>query len=479
MVHLRRQIILNAFKLFDLLIMGFSFLLATSAISYQVGTVSLVDFLSMRVKIQNVVLLITFFALWHIILSVCGLYHSRRLSTHWAEVVDVVKATSLGTLTILSGGILFSIEIITPVFVAVFWVLSTGTIISIRLILRCLLAQMRIHGRNLRHMLIVGTNLRAVHFAEKIKAGPENGYRLIGFVDDEWGGIDEFRKTEYHLAGNLSSLPRLLRERVIDEVVIALPIKSFYARTAEIVAQCEEQGIVVRFGSEIFNPTLARSASEEFEDSSVISFYTGSMHGWSVWVKRAFDFSFSYILLVLLSPLFVVTGLLIKVTSKGPVFFSQERVGINKRRFRLYKFRTMIADAEQKLAEIEHLNEVSGPVFKIKDDPRITAIGRILRRTSIDELPQLFNVLKGDMSLVGPRPLPVRDVDGFGKDWQRRRFSVRPGITCLWQVNGRSDLPFENWMELDMQYIDQWSLWLDLKILARTVPVVLRGSGAA
>ncbi len=139
----------------------------------------------------------------------------------------------------------------------------------------------------------------------------------------------------------------------------------------------------------------------------------------------------------------------------------------------------MIADAEQKLSEVEHLNEVSGPVFKIKDDPRLTTIGKFLRKTSIDELPQLFNVLKGDMSLVGPRPLPVRDVDGFGKDWQRRRFSVRPGITCLWQVNGRSDLPFENWMELDMEYIDQWSLWLDFKILAQTVPAVLRGSGAA
>ena len=191
------------------------------------------------------------------------------------------------------------------------------------------------------------------------------------------------------------------------------------------------------------------------------------------------DFILSYVLLVVLAPLFLITGLLIKITSPGPIFFVQERVGLNKRRFRLYKFRTMIADAEQKLAEVEHLNEVSGPVFKIKDDPRISGIGKFLRRTSIDELPQLFNVLKGDMSLVGPRPLPVRDFHGFDQDWQRRRFSVRPGITCLWQVNGRSDLSFDKWMELDMEYIDQWSLWLDLKILAQTVPAVLRGSGAA
>jgi lipopolysaccharide/colanic/teichoic acid biosynthesis glycosyltransferase len=173
-----------------------------------------------------------------------------------------------------------------------------------------------------------------------------------------------------------------------------------------------------------------------------------------------------------------VVAVLIKILSPGPVFFVQERVGLNKRRFRMYKFRTMVADAEQKLSEVQHLNEVSGPVFKITNDPRLTSIGKYLRKTSIDELPQLISVLKGEMSLVGPRPLPERDFEGFDKDWQRRRLSVRPGITCLWQVNGRSDIAFDNWMKLDMEYIDQWSLWLDVKILAQTIPAVLRGVGA-
>jgi lipopolysaccharide/colanic/teichoic acid biosynthesis glycosyltransferase len=161
------------------------------------------------------------------------------------------------------------------------------------------------------------------------------------------------------------------------------------------------------------------------------------------------------------------------------VFFAQERVGLNKRRFRLYKFRTMIPDAERKLAELECFNELSGPVFKIKNDPRITPIGKFLRKTSIDELPQLYNVLIGDMSLVGPRALPVRDYNGFDQDWHRRRFSVRPGITCLWQVNGRNNVPFDKWMELDLEYIDNWSLWLDLKILLKTIPAVVSGYGAA
>jgi lipopolysaccharide/colanic/teichoic acid biosynthesis glycosyltransferase len=181
----------------------------------------------------------------------------------------------------------------------------------------------------------------------------------------------------------------------------------------------------------------------------------------------------------MLAPLFLLAALIVRLTSPGPALFFQDRVGLNKRRFRLYKFRTMEADAEKRQREVEHLNEASGAVFKIRNDPRLTPVGKFLRKTSIDELPQLFNVLKGDMSLVGPRPLPVRDYQGFHQDWQRRRFSVRPGITCLWQVNGRSSTTFEKWMELDMQYIDHWSLGLDFKILAKTIPAVLRGSGAA
>ncbi|MCU1315688.1 MAG: hypothetical protein JWN63_1010, partial [Candidatus Acidoferrum typicum] len=165
-------------------------------------------------------------------------------------------------------------------------------------------------------------------------------------------------------------------------------------------------------------------------------------------------------------------------TSAGPVFFRQERVGFNKRKFMIYKFRTMVPAAERMMAELEDLNEAGGPVFKIKNDPRITLTGKWLRRTTIDELPQLINVLRGEMSLVGPRPLPVRDYEGFSEDWQRRRFSVRPGLTCLWQVSDRNLITFEQWMKLDLQYIDEWSLWLDLKILLLTIPAVVKGSGA-
>ena len=195
--------------------------------------------------------------------------------------------------------------------------------------------------------------------------------------------------------------------------------------------------------------------------------------------KRALDIVVGSVLLVLTLPVMAVAAIAIKLTSRGPVLFVHSRVGYNKRIFQLYKFRTMVANAERVQEELECLNEMDGPVFKIKNDPRVTKLGRWLRKTSIDELPQLYNIVRGDMSLVGPRPLPVRDYNGFKKDWQRRRFSVRPGLTCLWQVNGRNHTSFEDWMKLDMHYIDNWSLLGDMKILVQTIPVVMNGKGAS
>jgi exopolysaccharide biosynthesis polyprenyl glycosylphosphotransferase len=284
------------------------------------------------------------------------------------------------------------------------------------------------------------------------------------------------------LVCNLEDLRKFLRRSVVDEVVIAVPLRSFHNDASEIAGMCEQQGIMLHVLSDLFNLKNRLPTAEEVEGSHLITHSGGIEKGWPTVVKRALDLTLSFILLVLLAPLLLLTAILIKLTSPGPVFFVQKRIGFNKRPFTIYKFRTMVMDAEQKLQDIEHLNELTGPVFKIKDDPRLTPIGKFLRKTSIDELPQFFNVLRGDMSLVGPRPLQLRDYELFtegGEDWQRCRFSVLPGITCLWQVKGRSSLPFHKWMELDLQYVRSWSLWLDLQILAKTIPAVLRGSGAA
>lgn len=479
MTNARRQALLTAFKLFDVVLLVGAFALATVPVLYETGGASLAQFLDQRIRINDFLIFIGFLAIWHVIFSSFGLYHSHRLERPRAEIASVIKAVTIATLIVLAAAVFLEIRMVTPVFLMVFWAIGTALVVISRLTLRYLLKQVRVRGRNLRLVLIVGTSPRAVEIARKIESSPELGYRIIGFADEEWAGLDEFRASGYHQVCSLGSFPDFLRHSVVDEVVMALPVRSYYFQASRVAALCEEQGIMMRFPSSIFNLKMALSKAEEFQGDSLITLYRGTRDGWPMTVKRLIDFTVALAALIVFGPLFLVVALLIRLGSPGPVFFIQKRMGLSKRRFPLYKFRTMVPDAEAKLKEIAHLNEVSGPVFKIKDDPRITPIGRFLRKTSIDELPQLINVFKGEMSLVGPRPLPVRDYEGFDQDWQRRRFSVRPGITCLWQVGGRSSVPFERWMELDMEYIDKWSLWLDLKILAQTIPAVLRGSGAA
>ena len=475
----RRRLLLKALMLFDVFVLGLSFALAAIPVSRLTGQVSFLSFLSMRIKVQNMLVLLTLMLGWHFVLSMFGLYESKRLADKWSEAKDILKAISLGTVVVIVAALLFRIRMVTPIFILVFWALSISICISSRLLLRSFLRRVRSHGRNLRQMLIVGTNPRAVRFAQSIEEMPELGYRLVGFVDEQWSGMKDFLSTGYSFATDLDRFPTFLREHVIDEVALALPMRTCYPKASEIVAQCKEQGILVRFLPDIFDVTPVQSNADVPGHNIAIPVYADHLEGWPIVAKRFLDIVVSLTMLILLSPLFLIVALWITVDSRGPVFFAQERIGLNKRRFRIHKFRTMVTDAEKMQSSLEELNEVSGPVFKIKEDPRITRVGRVLRRASIDELPQLFNVLTGGMSLVGPRPLPVRDYQGLERNWHRRRFSVRPGITCLWQVNGRSSVQFEKWMELDMQYIDQWSLWLDLKILAKTMPAVLKGTGAA
>jgi exopolysaccharide biosynthesis polyprenyl glycosylphosphotransferase len=475
----RRRILSEALKVYDLAIMVFAFALAT-VLALGVGRViSIADFFSIRVRLGNVLLFIALLFLWHNIFAALDLYESHRMSSRWSETWEVLKASILGTLVLGGAALLFHISMVSPLFLAVFFMISTAMLALSRVALRTALSRARAHGRNSRNVLIVGTNRRAIEFAERIENRAELGYRVIGFADRDWRGIEQFRQSGRTFACELENLPAFLRSNVVDEVVIALPIRSLHDDASRIAALCEEQGIILRLPSNIFNLKHAQSDAEELGGHSSIMHYTGQIQGWSVVVKRAVDFCLALVALVAVSPVMILAAALIKLTSPGPVFFTQKRIGQNKRRFSIYKFRSMTVDAEARMKQIEHLNEQKGPVFKIKHDPRITPVGRFLRKTSIDELPQLFNVLRGDMSLVGPRPMSVRDYELFSEDWHRRRFSVRPGITCLWQVAGRNSIPFEQWMELDMQYIDKWSLWLDIKILAKTIPAVLRGSGAA
>jgi exopolysaccharide biosynthesis polyprenyl glycosylphosphotransferase len=244
------------------------------------------------------------------------------------------------------------------------------------------------------------------------------------------------------------------------------------------VLALQEQGIGVRYALALLPHAKARVQLEEMDGVPLVALSTGPTNPLSLALKRAVDVALAALLLAIALPVVAVVALLIKVSEGGSVFFLQRRCGLHGRLFTLYKFRTMVADAEARRREIEHLNEMDGPVFKARSDPRVTRVGRLLRKFSLDELPQLWNVLRGDMSLVGPRPPIPEEVASYQR-WQRRRLAMKPGITGLWQVSGRNELDFESWMELDLHYIDHWSPWLDLKILARTIPVVLSGRGAS
>jgi exopolysaccharide biosynthesis polyprenyl glycosylphosphotransferase len=404
------------------------------------------------------------------------------MTSRWEEIWDLTRATTVGAFVVAVFGLTFRIWLVNRIFLVLFWALSTAMVILSRTIIRAILAYQRRHGRNMRNMLVIGTNPRALRLVERIQHKPELGYRVLGFADEEWNGLEEFKKYGLPLVADLDTLPTYVRRNVVDEVVLALPIRSFHTFASRIAAACEQQGIIVRFLPNIFDLKEARHRADEFDGDPLISHESTITDVWGLAIKRAIDIVVSLVAIILLSPVMLLSALAVKLTSPGPIFFVQKRLGLNKRMFHIYKFRTMVIDAEARLKDLEHLNEADGAVFKIKKDPRITLVGSFLRKTSIDELPQLFNVLKGEMSLVGPRPLQVRDYELFEThcgDWQRKRFSVRPGITCLWQIKGRSSTTFEKWMELDLQYIRTWSLWLDLEILAKTVPAVLRGSGAA
>jgi len=465
--------------LFDPGILGISYVIAAVRIWHLTAFSSFASFISMRVKVLNILLFLGLFYFWHVVFSAFGLYQSKRLENRKQETLDVFKATSAAVIVLGLVSAIFRLQMITPAFVVVFWAVASSLILLCRWILRMVLRWARMHGRNSRQMLIVGTNLRAIEFARTIEAKPELGYHLIGFVDEEWSGAQNFGKSGKAIVSDLEHFSDYLRERIVDEVTIALPMKTFYTQSARIVGACREQGIIVRVLTSIFDFQPERANGNLHDEMAVTTFGSSVFEGWPLVFKRLLDIIVSSILLVLLAPMFLIVAILIKFDSSGPVFFVQERVGLNKRKFQMYKFRTMVADAEQRQAQLESLNEADGPIFKIKDDPRFTRLGKFLRKASIDELPQFLNVLKNDMSLVGPRPLDMRDYNKLEEDWLRRRFSVRPGITCLWQINGRSSVSFQEWMRLDMRYIDQWSLTLDLEILAKTIPAVLRGSGAA
>ncbi len=435
---------------------------------------SFADFLQLRISLRNVFVSAMCISTWRMILMSVGVYSPMRTRSFTDYLFRCV--IGLNSCTAVVG----LIEVIMRPgrdawhTVEVFWLVALGMTGALRVALLLFDRLLRPMLRRGRNLIIVGSGERARQVFEEFKLHTEWDYRLVGFVDSEPQG--GFVPAELILGG-IDQLEQILMHTVVDEVVIALPIKSQYEAVDSAITICQMLGIQSQYFTDYFGTSVTKRRAYGVHDGRVVLEVV--THDYRLHIKRLLDIVLSLIGIIVLSPVFVATAIAVKLTSPGPILFMQKRYGLNKRTFRMLKFRSMCIDAEARQAAVEHLNEIDGPTFKIKNDPRLTPIGAFIRRMSIDELPQLFNVLVGDMSLVGPRPLPLRDVQKFPDAWLMRRFSVKPGVSCLWQIMGRSNTDFERWIDLDLQYIDNWSLSLDLIILAKTIPAVLTSRGAS
>ena len=436
---------------------------------------NLAGLFELRISLRNIFVAVMCISTWRMILMSVGMYtpsRTRSLSDYFFRCI-----IGLNSCTGVVGLVEVVLKSRTNAWQVVqsFWMSCFAMMLLLRVALLLFDRTVRPRLRRTRSLIIVGSGERAQKVLTELQAHTEWDYRLVGFVDSEPQG--GFVPAEMILGG-IDALEHILMHTVVDEVVIALPIKSQYEAVDRAIGICQMLGIQSQYFTDYFGSAVTkRPAYTQPEGGRVVLEVVA--HDYRLHMKRLIDIVISLTAIVVLLPVYVALAIAVKTTSRGPILFRQKRYGLSKRTFSMLKFRSMCVDAESKQAAVEHLNEVAGPAFKIRNDPRVTPIGNFIRRMSLDELPQLFNVLVGDMSLVGPRPLPLRDVQKFSEAWLMRRFSVKPGVTCLWQIMGRSNTDFERWIDLDLQYIDHWSLSLDFIILCRTIPAVLTSRGAS
>lgn len=409
-------------------------------------------------------------------LSYFGAYNSPVNKTLIGYIWSITRAIPLAVGILLTLLFFLKIEYVSRSVILIFALLEAVVLIIIRASSTRYFKKQVKSGEKTLRVLIVGSMGRAQDLVQELHRQTIWGVNVVGFIDPDPSTLGRVIQG-VPIIGTVENIHDCLKDNVVDEVIIAIP-RSLLTDAEPIAIACEEEGIRLRFMADLFDVEVARISLSHIGRIPLLDMEPISQDQRQLFAKRLIDLVLTIIALPLLVPLFLLIAIAVKLDSPGPVFFVQQRVGLRKHQFPMFKFRSMHQDAENLLNDIEHLNEAEGPIFKIANDPRVTRVGCFLRKSSLDELPQLINVLNGDMSLVGPRPMSIRDVDLFDRGIQRKRFSVQPGMTCLWQISGRSNLPFERWLELDLEYIENWSFWLDLKILFRTIPVVFKAKGA-
>ena len=412
---------------------------------------------------------------WLAIFKIIGLYDQKKFTSLIDEAAMLFLGITLSTLVLFGLLFMYREFWVSRLVIVNAWWISLVFLGLVRVARFGFERYMRSRGWGIRRTLILGAGEMGKLLALKLVRDRSLGYRAEAFLDDDPTKLGE----SYHgvrVLGDLSQTAKIIESRGIAEVVIATP-KIPARKVMDIITECERFGVEFKIVPGILELIASRVDVDELAGVPLLTVSEIQLKGFNAVLKRSADIVLTLLGIIALSPAYLLFATLVKATSPGPVFFAHERVGLDGRTFPMLKFRSMIKDAEKLFPQLEPMSEVEGYLFKMKNDPRITPLGRFMRRWSIDELPQLFNVLFGHMSLVGPRPPLPREVEKYSL-WHRKRLRVRPGITGLWQVSGRSLLPFEDMVRLDIYYIENWSLWLDLKILLRTVPVVLFGTGA-
>lgn len=426
--------------------------------------------LSMYINLLWVIL-----PIWSLVFYLTGLYSYWRGEGLIKETWKVFKAVFISALILGFFVFVLKYQFVSRIFISFFAISAFFFVILFRYLIRRLIIFWGQQREDSHYILIIGQNEHARGLAKAIERYKDLGFSLLGFLSP--GEVSHEKSLKgYPILGAAHDLPSILENRVIDEVIFAVSQEELN-QMSNLLLLCEERGITFRVVLNFFPHTISRTHLEEMDGYPLLTFSTTPKSELLFFFCRVVDVAGSLLLLGLLAPLFLLISILIRLDTPGPILYRQTRCGLNGRRFTLYKFRSMVQDAEEKKKGLINFNLMRGPVFKMKNDPRITRVGKILRRLSLDELPQLYNVLKGDMSFVGPRPPLPEEVEKY-KGWQRRRLSMKPGITGLWQVSGRNQIDFEDWIKLDLEYIDNWSLWLDLKIILKTIPAVLSGKGA-
>jgi exopolysaccharide biosynthesis polyprenyl glycosylphosphotransferase len=404
-----------------------------------------------------------------------GVYDHRRGASWFDEFYSVVNGTTTGIIIMVVVTFFYRPLVYSRLLFIYTGALTVALLSFSRFVKSAVLRKLRQRGIGVVRTLIVGAGEVGRTIMRNIVAQPGLGYQVVGFVDDnpEKGQKDIGR---FKGLGSIDNLPRIVQEESIDEVIITLPWM-YHRKIISIMTQCEREGVRARLVPDLLQMSLSRMDVDDLGGVPMIGIKEISITGWKSVTKRAIDFTVALVGLIVLSPLMLLIALVIKLDSPGPVLFRQIRVGKGGRHFVLYKFRSMREGAEEEQQELTELDEAGGPIFKIRHDPRCTRLGRFLRRTSLDEMPQLYNVLRGEMSLVGPRPPIPTEVEHY-EEWHKKRLEVSPGMTGLWQVSGRSELTFDEMVLLDIYYIENWSAALDTEIFMRTIPKVIFGNGA-